>query len=170
MKSFSGVTFVCFASFLSLCFRYSRRPSFNCPSIYRRPDSHKPFFLFFLLFIWICRFSRVFFVPFPLSRCMESTSYALSFPMVFFYLVSTGWIFDISLYENSIKKNNQCMQCLKKNQTTPRLAEHPPVMGGKMSKRLGGIKRLQIQNLFMAFIIVIATGADNSKKSLRSVR
>ena len=32
--------------------------------------------------------------------------------------------------------------CLKKNQTTPRLSEHPPVMGEKMSKRLGGIKRL----------------------------
>ena len=41
--------------------------------------------------------------------------------------------------------------CLKKNQTTPRPSEHPPVMGEKMSKRLGGIKRLQIQNLFMAF-------------------
>ena len=41
--------------------------------------------------------------------------------------------------------------CLKKNQTTRRPSEHPPVMGGKMSKRLGGIKRLQIQNLFMAF-------------------
>ena len=39
----------------------------------------------------------------------------------------------------------------KKNQTTPRPSEHPPVMGGEMSKRLGGIKRLQIQNLFMAF-------------------
>ena len=32
--------------------------------------------------------------------------------------------------------------CLKKNQTTPRPSEHPPVMGEKMSKRLGGIKRL----------------------------
>ena len=41
--------------------------------------------------------------------------------------------------------------CLKKNQTTPKPSEHPPVMGEKMSKRLGGIKRLQIQNLFMAF-------------------
>ena len=40
---------------------------------------------------------------------------------------------------------------LKENQNTPRPSEHPPVMGGKMSKRLGGIKRLQIQNLFMAF-------------------
>ena len=41
--------------------------------------------------------------------------------------------------------------CIKKNQTTPRPSEHPPVMGEKMSKRLGGIKRLQIQNHFMAF-------------------
>ena len=30
--------------------------------------------------------------------------------------------------------------CLKKNQNTPRLSEHLPVMGEKMSKRLGGIK------------------------------
>ena len=29
---------------------------------------------------------------------------------------------------------------LKKNQNTPRPSEHPPVMGGKMSTRLGGIK------------------------------
>ena len=29
---------------------------------------------------------------------------------------------------------------LKKNQNAPRPSEHPPVMGGKMSKRLGGIK------------------------------
>ena len=40
---------------------------------------------------------------------------------------------------------------LKKNQTTPRPSEHPPVMGEKMSKRLGGVKGLQIQNHFMAF-------------------
>ena len=40
---------------------------------------------------------------------------------------------------------------LKKKQNTPRPSEHPPVMGEKMSKRLGGIKRLQIQNLFMTF-------------------
>ena len=30
--------------------------------------------------------------------------------------------------------------CLKKKQNTPRPSEHPPVMGGKMSKRVGGIK------------------------------
>ena len=29
---------------------------------------------------------------------------------------------------------------LKKNQSTPRPSEHPPVIGEKMSKRLGGIK------------------------------
>ena len=43
------------------------------------------------------------------------------------------------------------VRTLKKNQTTPRPSEHPPVMGKKMSKRSGGIKRLQIQNHFMAF-------------------
>ena len=30
--------------------------------------------------------------------------------------------------------------CLKKNQNAPRPSEHPPVRGGKRSKRLGGIK------------------------------
>ena len=30
--------------------------------------------------------------------------------------------------------------CLKKNQSTPGPSEHPPVMGEKMSKHLGGIK------------------------------
>ena len=38
-------------------------------------------------------FSEYFFVPFLLSVCMESTSYVLSFRMVFFYLVTTGWIY-----------------------------------------------------------------------------
>ena len=28
----------------------------------------------------------------------------------------------------------------KKNQSTPRPSEHPPVMGGKMSKHLGEVK------------------------------
>ena len=46
---------------------------------------------------------------------------------------------------------NYAVRSLKKNQTTPRPSEHPPVMGKKMSKRSGGIKRLQIQNHFMAF-------------------
>ena len=38
---------------------------------------------------------------------MESASYVLSFRMVLFYLVTTGWIFDISLLcENSINQIN----------------------------------------------------------------
>ena len=36
---------------------------------------------------------------------MESTSYVFSFRMVFFYLVTTGWIFDISLRENSTNQS-----------------------------------------------------------------
>ena len=52
---------------------------------------------------------------------------------------------------NSIKSRAMLLSFLKKNQTTPRPSEHLPVMVEKMSKRLGGIKRLQIQNLFMAF-------------------
>ena len=35
-------------------------------------------------------------------------------------------------------QNSLCF--LKKNQSTPRPSEHPPVTGEKMSKRLGGIK------------------------------
>ena len=36
---------------------------------------------------------------------MKGTSYVLSFRMVFFYLVTTGWIFDISLCEDSINQS-----------------------------------------------------------------
>ena len=41
--------------------------------------------------------------------------------------------------------------CQKKNQNAPKPSKHPPVRGEKMSKRLGDQKRLQIQNIFMAF-------------------
>ena len=68
------------------------------------PIAPRFFLFFFLLFIWRCRFSRVFFVPFPPSLYIETTSYVLFFRMVFFYLVTTGWIFDISLCKNSINK------------------------------------------------------------------
>ena len=38
---------------------------------------------------------------------MESTSYVISLRMVFFYLVTTGWIFNISLLcENPINLSN----------------------------------------------------------------
>ena len=49
------------------------------------------------------------------------------------------------MYESDVefldtKKLPESYCCLKKNQSTPRPSEHPPVMEGKMSKRLGGIK------------------------------
>ena len=65
-------------------------------------------FSFFLSFIWRYRFFRVFFVPllpFSLINSTEITPYVLSFRMVFFYLVTTGWTFDISLCENSINQS-----------------------------------------------------------------
>ena len=48
------------------------------------------------------------FVPLPFFVCMESMSYVFSFLFrkVFFHLVTTGWIFDISLCENLIKSIN----------------------------------------------------------------
>ena len=42
---------------------------------------------------------------------MESTSYVLSFRMVFSYLVTTGRIFYISLYENSINQSINTCSC-----------------------------------------------------------
>ena len=41
-------------------------------------------------------------LPFSLFDSMESTSYVFSFRIVFFYLVTTRWIFYISLCKNSI--------------------------------------------------------------------
>ena len=44
----------------------------------------------------------------------------------------------------SIQEGLDCLDLLtsflKKDQSAPRPSEHPPVMGEKMSKRLGGIK------------------------------
>ena len=39
---------------------------------------------------------------------MDGKSYVFPFRVVFFYLVTTGWIFDISLCENSIKYSEYC--------------------------------------------------------------
>ena len=37
---------------------------------------------------------------------MESTSYVFPFRVVFFYVVTTGWIFEISLCENPINQSS----------------------------------------------------------------
>ena len=39
------------------------------------------------------------------------------------------------------------MASFKKNQNAPRPSEHPPVRGGEMSKRLGGIKGCKYKSL-----------------------
>ena len=127
-------------------------------------------FYFPFWFIWRCRFFRV---PLPFSLCMESTSYIFSFRMVFFYLVTTGWIFDIiSICENSIKKTPKKLGsiriCQKQEQQTTciyralkrkrkirtrlELLSIPQSGGGNiMSKRLGGIKGCKYKTSFMAF-------------------
>ena len=51
---------------------------------------------------------------------------------------------------------------IKKNQNAPRPSE--PSQGGKMSKRLGGIKGCKYKNIFMAFsyiITIIILGSHN---------
>ena len=47
-------------------------------------------------------------------------------------------------YYHGATRLNVMKMFLKKNQSTPRPSEHPPVMGGEMSKRLGGIKGCKI--------------------------
>ena len=59
------------------------------------PIATRVSFFFPFVYLEMSLFPSIF-VPFPFSLCIESTSYVLSFRiMVFFYLVSTGWIFDI---------------------------------------------------------------------------
>ena len=56
------------------------------------------FIFYFGLLFGDVSFSEYFVFPLPaFSLCMESTPYVLSFWMVFSYLVTTDWIFDISL-------------------------------------------------------------------------
>ena len=59
-------------------------------------------------------------------------------------VVFSGWqpiLLRTAYYAVNVKNNKNAMKrFLKKNQSTPRPSGHPPVMGEKMSKRLGGIK------------------------------
>ena len=93
-RFFSGVTFVLFcfvfrlyafveaAALRVIVLQYAGVPIATLVSFFLF------FFLYFFLFIWRrCRFVRVFF---PLSLCMESTSYVLSFRMVFFLSCDHG--------------------------------------------------------------------------------
>ena len=61
---------------------------------------------FFLLFIWRCRFFRVFFVPLPFSLLYGEYVVRPFFPNDVFYLVTTGWILDISICKSSANQSN----------------------------------------------------------------
>ena len=91
---------------INICVQHSG-PSFNRPSICRRPDNHNTcFFPFFTLFLERSFFPSIFL--YHHCRFLLYGVYAVpSFlPDGVFYLVTTGWIFDVSLCENSdIKKH-----------------------------------------------------------------
>ena len=111
MASFSGVTFVLFRfALLRFVFRLYAfvEAAALRPIVLRYAGAPIAARDSFLLFVWGRRFFRVFFVRFPIFHCMESTPYVLSFRMVFFYLVTTGWIFYISLLcENSTNRKSK---------------------------------------------------------------
>ena len=125
-RFFSGVTFVlfCFAFCLyaiveaaalrSIVLRYAGVPIATSVS----------FFLFFSYFVYLeMSFFPSIFVPFPLSLCMDYRVRRTFFPSgwCFSYLVTRGWIFYISLCENSINQSiNQHLNSQKKQSTALR--------------------------------------------------
>ena len=88
---------------------------YMCDHTCMRPENHtqlannclRPFFVFCFSFFFCSLEMSLFpsvFVPLPCSliNSMESSSYVLPFRVAFFYLVTTGWIFDISLSQNQL--------------------------------------------------------------------
>ena len=75
----TGVTFVLFC-FVFRLYAFFVEAAALRSIVLRYADSHTCFFLSFFLPL----FPSIFLVLFPLSLCMESTSYVLSFRMVFF--------------------------------------------------------------------------------------
>ena len=132
---FFGIMFVlfCFVSFSFFFFNWSRGPSFHRSLFFNMHAPRQPlevaavcafsrFCFFLVLFLWRCRLSRVFLYHYRFSLCVWRVRRTLfpsgwclkksqnaprpsEHPPVLFYLVTTGWVFDISLLcENSIKK------------------------------------------------------------------
>ena len=93
-----NINYLCAAALRSIVLRYAGG---------RSDISHTCLYLFPFVCFEMTLFPSIVCTIFPLCLCMEGTSYVLSFRMVFvFYLVATGWIFDISLLlcENSINQ------------------------------------------------------------------
>ena len=70
------------------------------------------------------------FVPLPFSLCLGSTAYVFPFRVMFFYLVTRGWIIDITLGENlTNQSNNQSTwnstSCQQKKELD---STHPPTV------------------------------------------
>ena len=66
-------------------------------------------------------------MPFPFSLCMKRTSHVSPFQMVFSYLVTAGWIVDVSLCENSINKK----------ETIRKIIQHSHLKGGNILSNVG---------------------------------
>ena len=96
LSFFRLYAFIEAATFRSIVLRYAGAPIATRVSF---------FFVSFFL-IGNVAFSECFFVPLPFSLCMESASYVFPFRMVFFHLVTTGWIFDIIINLYSITRLN----------------------------------------------------------------
>ena len=110
--------YVCFLSLSSFFLSLMPRPfvqSFFVLRYARAPTATRSYlttvcvlFRFCFLLFYVSLEMSLFpsnFVPLPLSLCTESASYVFPFQVVFFYLVTTGWISDISLCEDSINES-----------------------------------------------------------------
>ena len=89
-------------------------------------------------------FPSILFVPLSFSPCMECISYVLSFRMVFFYLVTTGWIFDIGFCENSTKIKNK-----NKVSNQPHKSNNKPIV-------MGTQKSVLVQKKLKTFCVSIS--------------
>ena len=102
MTPFSGVTFALVCFILTFMLTLKSRPYVQSSFDMRAPRKPRVLLFSSCLFGDVA-FSEYCFVPLLFSLCVGSTPYVLSFRMVFLYLVVTGWLFGISLCENSIK-------------------------------------------------------------------
>ena len=107
LTSFSGVTFVLFCLVFRL-YAFAEAAALRSKVLRYAGASIATRVSFFLPFVYLemSLFPRIFCTISAFS-CMESASYVLFFQIVFFYLVTMGWNFDISLRENSINQSRR---------------------------------------------------------------
>ena len=108
-----GIFLWCFVCFVLLRFRlYAFVEAAALRSIVlpyaRVPIATRVSFFFLSVYLEMSLFPS-FFLPSPLSLCMESTSYVLSFRIVFFLLCDHGLDFLHYLNENSVNQSTTGM-------------------------------------------------------------